>query len=237
VGPHALAAVEDAVSLREAGLPLAYALGRAEFGGLSFDVSPDVLIPRPETELLVERAERWLERQHGHGYRALDLGCGSGCIGLTLAWRHPAVQVLLTDIDRAALGVAEGNARRLGLIEQVELRQGDWFGALRRRDRFDIILCNPPYITRRDDPELQPEVYRHEPAGALFLDVDPEQFYAHLARQAANHLNPGGLLAVEVGYDTAWPARNAIEQVASLRRGHEVHDFSGIERVIWAIRK
>jgi release factor glutamine methyltransferase len=237
VGPHALAAVEDAVSLREAGLPLSYALGRAEFGGLSFDVTPDVLIPRPETELLVERAERWLERQHGRGFRALDLGCGSGCIGLTLAWRYPDIHVTLTDVSRAALGVTEGNARRLGLWDQVELRQGDWFNALRRRDRFDLILCNPPYITRRDDPGLDPDVHRHEPAGALYLETDPEEFYGHLARQAAAHLNSGGLFAVEVGYDTAWPARCAFERVPALRRGHEVHDFAGIERVIWAVRK
>ena len=237
VGPHAVAAVEDAVQLRERGLPLAYALGKADFAGLSFEVTPDVLIPRPETEFLVERVVQHFKLARYQRQSVLDLGCGSGCIGLTLAWRFPELHVVLTDISTAALDVAQENARRLGVQDQVELRHGDWFGALKRRERFDAILCNPPYITRRDDPQLGAGVAEHEPGLALFLESDPEEFYYRLGRKAVSHLFAGGLLAVEVGYDTAWPARCAFERINAIKPGHEVHDFSGIERVIWATRK
>jgi release factor glutamine methyltransferase len=133
--------------------------------------------------------------------------------------------------------VAEQNAARLGVLERCELRSGDWFSWARRRERFDIILCNPPYVTRRDDPELERSVREHEPSIALFLDGDPEEFFFRLARKAVSHLQGGGLFAVEVGYDTAWPARCAIEKVNALQRGREIHDFSGLERVIWGTRR
>jgi len=238
-----LQAVDEALSQRELGLPLAYCLGRAEFGGLSFEVTPDVLIPRPETEWLLQRAEDWLRDRRYSGKRGtervslLDLGCGSGCIGLTMAVRYPALRVTLADVSAAALDVAAENARRLGVIERCDFRSGDWFEWARRRDRFDIILCNPPYVTRTDDPRLDESVKAHEPSIALFLHEDPAEFFLRLLRRACGHLSSGGLIAVEVGYDTAWPARNAFEKLNQLNRGHEIHDFSGIERVVWGIRK
>jgi release factor glutamine methyltransferase len=238
VGPHALRAVEEAIAARESGLPLAYVVGRADFAGLTFVVSPEVLIPRWETEWLVHKAEDWLgEQPRGRQALLLDLGCGCGCVGLTLAARHPRVSVTLADVSASALDVARENAQRLGVLERCEFRGGDWLSWAKRRERFDAILCNPPYITRRDDPRLEAAVRQHEPSLALFLDEEPEQFYFRLARKAVSHLGGGGLLAVEVGYDTAWPARCAFEKVNALTRGREVHDFAGIERVIWGVRK
>jgi release factor glutamine methyltransferase len=237
IGPHASLVVEEAVQLRESGLPLAYATGRADFGGLEFIVTPDVLVPRPETEWLVQRAEDWLRDQHGRELTILDLGCGSGCIGLTLAKRHPNLTLILSDVSAPALTVAERNAQRLGVAERVSFKAGDWLSWAKRRERFDAILCNPPYITRHDDPQLQASVKLHEPSLALFLEDDPEEFFFRLARKSVSHLSTGGLLAVEVGYDTAWPARCAFEKVNALTRGHEIHDFAGIERIIWGIRK
>ena len=111
------------------------------------------------------------------------------------------------------------------------------FNALKRRERYNAILCNPPYITSRADPELAASVREHEPSLALFLNENPEEFYFRLARQAVSHLASGGLFAVEVGYDTAWPARSALGKVKQLSRGQGVHDFSGLERVIWGIRR
>lgn len=242
VGVLAAAAVEQAVALRESGQPLAYALGRADFAGHTFVVTPAVLIPRPETEFLVKRGDDWLrDRRYGkkrhEPAHVLDLGCGSGCIGISLALRHPEISVTLADVSEDALEVTRENARRHGVLERCEFRHGDWFSWAKRRERFDAIVCNPPYITRRDDPELEAQVRDHEPSIALFLDGEPEEFFFRLARKAVSHLNNGGLFAVEVGYDTAWPARNAVEKVNALTRGHEIHDFNGLERVIWGTRR
>lgn len=237
VGPQAVAAVEEVVSKRVAGLPLAYALGRSEFCGLSFVVTPDVLVPRLETEFLVRRGIEYLNDLRRKRPTLLDLGCGSGCVGLTLAMKFPQLQVTLTDVSEPALEVARDNARRLGVNDRCNFKAGDWFAAVKRRERFDAVLCNPPYITRHDDPQLAAEVKKHEPSLALFLDQDPTEFFFRLARKAVSHLVSGGLFAVEVGYDTAWPARCGFEKVNALTRGHEVHDFSGIERVIWGIRR
>jgi release factor glutamine methyltransferase len=237
VGPRAAAAVEEVVARRLSGQPLAYALGRWEFGGLVFVVTPDVLVPRPETEFLVARGDEYLREVRRKQPTLLDLGCGSGCVGLTLAVRYPRLHVTLTDVSEPALGVARENAQRLGIGDRASFKAGDWFAAVKRRERFDAVLCNPPYVTRRDDPRLSPEVSKHEPSLALFLDQDPTEFYFRLARKAVSHLVSGGLFAVEVGYDTAWPARCGFEKVNALTRGHEVHDFSGLERVIWGIRR
>jgi len=243
VGEAAADAVKDAVAQREDGRPLAYALGRADFAGHTFTVTPAVLIPRPETEWLVRRAEDYLlERRYGKRrgeteLTLLDLGCGSGIIGITLALRHPQLHVTLADVSPAALEVAEANAKKHGVHERCEFREGDWFAWAKRRERFDMILCNPPYVTRRDDPELEAAVREHEPAIALFLEGDPEEFFFRLGRKAVSHLGNGGLFAVEVGYDTAWPARNAFDRINAITRGKGINDFSGIERVIWGIRR
>ena len=237
VGPHALAQVEQALQLRETGTPLAYAIGRTEFAGLLFAVTPDVLIPRDDTEWLVRRGEEWLRERRQTRCSLLDLGCGSGCVGVTMAVKFPELQVTFADVSEAALVVARENARRHGIEHRALFRAGDWFAAVGRRERFDAILCNPPYVTRRDDPQLAAAVKVHEPSLALFLDGDPEEFFFRLARKAVSHMYSGGLFAVEVGYDTAWPARCAFEKVNALNRGKEVHDFHGLERVIWGLRK
>jgi release factor glutamine methyltransferase len=243
VGAAAADAVKSAVEMREEGRPLAYALGRADFGGHTFLVTPAVLIPRPETEWLVRRAEDYLlERRYGKRrgeteLTLLDLGCGSGCIGITLALKYPDLRVTLADVSPAALEVAEANAKKHGVLERCEFREGDWFAWAKRRERFDMILCNPPYVTRRDDPELEAAVREHEPAIALFLEGDPEEFFFRLGRKAVSHLSGGGLYAVEVGYDTAWPAKSALDRINAINRGKGLGDFSGIERVIWGIRR
>lgn len=242
IGPHALAAVEEVVGRREGGVPLAYCLGQADFCGLSFKVTPDVLIPRPETEWLVQCFEEWenerrfAKKRGSERVSLLDLGCGSGCIGLTLALRYPRLKVTLADVSPAALEVAQENARRLGVEERCSFKSGDWFDWARQRERFDAILCNPPYV-QRDDPRLEEAVRAHEPAIALFLDEDPEEFFFRLVRRSAAHLAAGGLLAIEVGYDTAWPCKCAYDKVNAIQRGKEMHDFHGLERIIWGVHK
>lgn len=237
VSERASAAVISVVERREQGLPLAYALGRADFCGLTFSVTPDVLIPRQDTEWLVRCAEDWLHEQRSQNQTVLDLGCGSGCIGITLAVRFPQVKVILADVSPPALTVARKNAVDHGVASRCQFQHGDWFSWTKRRERFDAIVCNPPYVTRHDDPQLEESVRTHEPSLALFLEDDPKEFYFRLGRKAVSHLRSGGLFAVEVGYDTAWPAKTAFNKVKALLPGRQIHDFSGIERVIWGTRK
>jgi release factor glutamine methyltransferase len=243
VGPAAFSAVDEAVARRETGVPLAYCLGCADFCGESFLVTPDVLIPRPDTEWLVQCFEEWMnerrytaKRRDNERVSLLDLGCGSGCIGLTLALRYPRLKVTLADVSPPALEVARENALRLGVAERCGFKSGDWFDWAQKRERFDAILINPPYV-RRDDPRLEEAVRAHEPAIALFLDEDPEEFFFRLVRRSAAHLAAGGLLAIEVGYDTAWPCKCAYDKVNAIQRGKEMHDFHGLARVIWGVHK
>ena len=174
--------------------PVAYLIGEREFFGLPFFVSPAVLIPRPETELLVETA---LARLPKTAARVLDVGTGSGCIAVTLAVHRPAWHVIAGDISVAALAVARKNIRRHGVSARVSPVQADLLSAF--SGRVDAIVSNPPYINPRQKTELPPAVRDFEPSGALF---SPESGLAHLRRLLAGAgrlLSGGGLLLVEIG--------------------------------------
>ena len=187
----------DALARRRAlGEPLAYLLGEREFYGRPFAVSPDVLVPRPETELLVDLAlerMRALERP-----RVLDLGTGSGCIAVTLALECPAAQVMATDASAAALAIARRNAERHGAA--VAFHGGDWYGALPVGATFDLIVSNPPYVAA-GDPHL--EDLRFEPIGALAAGPDGLACLEAIAAGAGGRLAPRGWLLVEHGYNQA----------------------------------
>jgi release factor glutamine methyltransferase len=181
----------DLLRRRAAGEPLAYLTGRREFWSLDLAVNAAVLVPRPETELLVERAlALWA---HPAGVNA-DLGTGSGAIGLALASERPQWRILATDVSAAALQTARQNATALG-IGTVEFRQGDWFAAL-QGECFDLLISNPPYVAAAD-PALT--ALRHEPQLALSPGADGFASLRLLARGAAEHLRPGGWLLLEHG--------------------------------------
>jgi len=181
---------------RALGEPLAYLLGEREFYGRAFTVSPDVLVPRPETELLVDLA---LERMRALGRpRVLDLGTGSGCIAVTLALECPAAHVTATDASAGALAVARRNAERLGAV--VAFFSGDWYDALPVDATFDLIVANPPYVAA-GDPHL--EELRFEPAQALTDGGDGLACLRAIATGARGRLAPRGWLLVEHGYDQA----------------------------------
>ena len=183
------------VARREAGEPVAYLCGRRGFWSLDLAVTRDTLIPRPETELLVELA---LERlPPGREVRVADLGTGSGAIALALACERPRARVLATDASAAALAVARDNAQRLGL-GNVELRQGDWFEPLQGL-RLDLVASNPPYIAS-DDPHLARGDLRHEPASALAAGPDGLDDLRRIVADAPAHLLPGGWLLLEHGW-------------------------------------
>jgi release factor glutamine methyltransferase len=215
----------ELVNRRLAEEPVAYIIGRREFWSLELVVTPATLIPRPETELLVELA---LERIPPDGImRIADLGTGSGAIALALAWERPRVQVIATDNSTAALTVACLNARRLG-IGNVTFRQGDWCAAL-QGESFAVMVCNPPYVALTD-PHLHQGELCFEPRSALVAGPDGLDAIRSITAQAMRHLQPGGWLLLEHGYDQG-------EQLVALLRARgfmEVMDYrdaAGIDRV------
>lgn len=189
---------QQLLARRQNGEPIAYLVGTREFWSLSFKVTPAVLIPRPETELLVESALAHIPR-HGT-YAIADLGTGSGAVGLAIAHERPRCRISLTDISSDAIGVARDNAYRLG-IRNVEFLLGSWLTPLADKP-FDVIVSNPPYV-RADDPHLQLGDVRFEPRTALVSGADGLDAIRHIAVESRSRLRAGGRLLLEHGYDQA----------------------------------
>jgi release factor glutamine methyltransferase len=183
---------------RAAGEPLAYLVGQAGFHGLVLQVTPDVLVPRPDTETLVDWALALLPTLGTPQPQVIDLGTGSGAIALAVAHRHASAQLTATDLSPAALAVAQANARALGL--SLQWAQGPWWQALPAGARFDLVLSNPPYIAG-DDPHL--DALRHEPQLALTPGGDGLDALRQIVAGAPAHLQPGGWLLLEHGWDQA----------------------------------
>ena len=211
--------IENMLAQYGRGVPVAYVTGQREFWSLPLEVSPDVLIPRPETELLVELA---LERLQTNA-RLLDLGTGTGAIALAIARQRRDVSVIATDISTAALTVAQRNAAKLAIA--VELVAGNWYEPI--MGRFDIIVSNPPYV-RDDDPHLN--VLVCEPRIALAAGPDGLDALRDVVAGAPQHLSPSGWLLVEHGYDQADAVR-ALFEAAQLQSVTTVRDLAGHERV------
>ena len=210
---------------RARGEPIAYLTGRREFWSLDLCVTPDVLIPRPETELLVEQALAHIPEDAE--WTVADLGTGSGAIALAIATERPHCRLIATDSSAAALAVARANATRLG-IAKVEFRHGEWLKPLAGM-RFDVIVSNPPYV-RANDPHLTQGDVRFEPESALVAGTDGLDAIRRIAVDALSCLHPGGWLLLEHGYDQAKAVRALLEihgydAVASCR------DTAGHERV------
>lgn len=196
---NALAAFDALLQRRVSGEPIAYLLGRREFYGLEFEVNPAVLIPRPETELLVELAlqDMPLDRP----LQILDLGTGSGALAVTLAKLRPQAWVTALDVAPAALALARHNAARLD-VRNIRFIESDWFQALEPGGQFQLIVANPPYIAE-NDPHLQQGDVRFEPRQALQSGVDGLQAIRHIVQDARRYLSPNGLILFEHGYNQA----------------------------------
>jgi release factor glutamine methyltransferase len=207
--------------------PLAYIVGQQEFWGLSFEVSPAVLIPRHETELIVEVALE-LFPNRDRGMRAADLGTGSGCVAVALAIERPEAQITATDISSVALEVARHNAARHGVAARIQFRRADLLDGL--EGPFDMIACNPPYVAERDRRGLQPEVRDHEPAVALYGGTDGFYLVERLVHGAAIHLRPGGYLLFEFGLGQDERIESLIEGTDNLRLRELRRDLQGIAR-------
>lgn len=201
------------VAQRENGVPIAYLIGQREFYGLLFQVNASVLIPRPETELLVDQVLARISP--GKSYEILDLGTGSGAIAITLAKQCPGAHVTAVDVSADACAVAEKNARNLG-VDNIAFAQGGWFEPLTDR-LFDFIVSNPPYVAA-NDPHLEQGDLRFEPSMALIAGEEGLACLRTIVSDSVSHLKAGGWLLVEHGYDQAEACRKLLEQ----------HGFSSI---------
>ncbi len=217
---------EDRLKLRCERVPLAYVLGYTEFMGLRFHVEPGVLVPRQDTETLVE----WVLKAEEGPMTLLDMCTGSGCIGLSLA-KLGGFQVTLSDLSPRAIHVSRINRGGLDLEEQVEIYHGDLFEALPEGKQFDVIVSNPPYIETAVIEDLQEEVRDHEPRMALDGMEDGLFFYRKLAKEAPHWLTPGGRIYLEIGYDQGVSVP-ALLQVAGFVDVTVKKDLAGNDRVV-----
>ena len=190
---------ERLVSRRVLGEPIAYILGKKGFHNIELEVGPGVLIPRPETELLVEIALTEITKLNKH-VRVLDLGTGSGAIALSIASAMPLASLIATDQSTEALAIAKQNAQSLKLLDQVQFLQGSWYAALTQVSQFDVIVSNPPYIAHQD-PHLTQGDLRFEPASALTDYAGGLSCLEIIIAGADQYLKPGGLIALEHGFD------------------------------------
>lgn len=226
-----LAAYRELIKQRVSRVPVAYLLGQKEFMGLSFKVTPATLIPRPDTEILVQAA---VERLRGRAHCSFaDMGTGSGAICLSVLSFVPGSRAATVDISPEARAVAEENAKSLGLSERIEFFTGDLLEPVKDR-MFTAILSNPPYIPEKDIEGLQEEVRCQEPYGALSGGKDGLDFYRRLCSEAPALLEKGGFMAFEVGIGQAKTVAELAMENPLVKRTEILKDLGGIERVVIA---
>lgn len=234
LGASELGRFRELILRRRALEPVAYLLGKREFYGRPFLVNADVLIPRPDTEILLEVALRRSQPRSLFG-RALDLCTGSGCVAISFAKERPTWHVCGSDLSAAAVAVARQNALRLGAVWNVCWREGDLFSALPSGSRFEVITANPPYIPEEEVAQLDPTIKDFEPHLALSGGDDGFVVTRRIAAEAPSYLVPGGLLAMEIMSGTG-------DAVASLLTEHGfqqveiTRDYGGLERVVSGLR-
>lgn len=218
--------------------PVQYIIGRAAFRQLDLKVDDRVLVPRPETELLVDAALEFARPD----MRALDIGTGSGCIALSLALEGSFAQVVASDVSPEALELARGNATTLAetapeIVGCLEFREGSLFSPLQDGEEFDLIVSNPPYIGTTEADALAPEVRECEPALALFAGADGLSVLEPLIAGVAPWLRPGGLLLLEIGQAQSDAVLNLIRQNAQLDNASVIRDLAGRPRIVRACRR
>lgn len=226
-----LAKCRDLVRRRVQGEPVAYITGQKEFFGISFIVNPSVLIPRPETEHLVEAALEWIKKNNIENPRVLDLGCGSGCIGQTIAKKIPTAKIAQVDISAEALEVAKQNAEKNSVIEQIEFVLSDAMTLNLSEQKFDLVLANPPYIAETDE-DIQPEVKKFEPAQALFANDNGEYALKEWSKKFASNLSNKGIMIFELGSKQGQNMKSHFESLSAFGAVYLIKDLSGLDRHI-----
>jgi release factor glutamine methyltransferase len=222
----------ELIQKRVAGCPVAYLVSRKEFFSLQFEVNPDVLIPRPDTETVVDTCLRLAKEMPAPAI--LDVGTGSGAIPVALATQHTGAVLTATDISTKALDVAKRNAEKHGVAGRIRFFAGDLFEPVPEAGRFDFILCNPPYIPTADIAKLAPGVRDYEPRQAIDGGPDGFAVFDRLIAEAPRYLRPGGYLIVEIGAPQEGPARAKIEAHGGYELEKTVFDSAGHPRVLKA---
>lgn len=220
---------DEAVAKRASGYPSQYITGHQEFWGLDLIVNPSVLIPRPETEHIVEVVTEIARKERITGPKLVDVGTGSGAIALALAKELPQAEVLATDVSKEALEVAKLNAARLELDKRVEFRESNVLDGVVRDGTYDFVVSNPPYVALSEADKVQDVVKKYEPKVAVFAGEHGLDMIRKLIPQAHEALRDGGYLVMEIGYSMS-------EQVMAIMQGfedvHAVPDLAGIPRVV-----
>jgi release factor glutamine methyltransferase len=230
-----LAEYESRLARRAAGEPLQYIEGRAAFRDLWLRVDRSVLIPRPETEQLVQCVLDWCRGRDE--LKAIDLGTGSGAISISLAVEGPFTDVVGVDISPEALKVARVNAGEAAVEDKLDLRLGSLFGAVRAGERFDVIVSNPPYVAERETDTLPEEVREWEPAVALYAGPTGFEVIEQIVNAAPRHLDAGGLLALEVAPSVADAALDLVRSTRGYGQERIVKDLAGQWRILLAERR
>ncbi|MCX5918979.1 MAG: peptide chain release factor N(5)-glutamine methyltransferase [Deltaproteobacteria bacterium] len=235
--PDELARFKELIRRRLRREPVAYILGKREFWSLPLRVTPDVLIPRPETETLVAEALKILTPAEGKDFHILEIGTGSGAISIALARELPATKVVATDLSPKALAVAEENALRSGVRERIRFLQGDLFHPLEKGETFNLIVTNPPYIPRGQFPSLLPEVRDYEPKVALDGGKDGLDFFRRVLPAVDEYLLPGGWFLAEMGAGQDPQILKIAEKNPDLDSFTFAKDLGGINRVFKARKR
>lgn len=233
LSPLELEEFEALVVRRLAREPLAYIIGEQEFWSLPFEVTPSVLIPRPETELLIEQVIKLVEEPAGFSGNILELGVGSGIISTVLALEFPKVDVVAIDLSVEALAVAARNIKRHGVAGRVSLVNGDWLEPLCQEDNFDFIVSNPPYVAGQVRGDLQPEL-GFEPDLALYAGDDGADAYQLIIPSCGDYLNSGGYVLFEIGADQEQMICDLFMATPSLDLVEIVKDYAGLPRIALA---
>lgn len=231
------AAFRELVRRRSEGTPVAYLVGRREFYSLTFRVTPDVLIPRPETEFLVIALLDVARQRQADQVTVCDVGTGSGIVAVTAAKHLPNARITAVDISPAALEVARGNAETHGVLDRIEFLQSDLFAAISPERRFDFVVSNPPYVSEAEMEALAPDVRDHEPRLALLAGPIGTEVIQTLVSQAAERLNPGGYLLMEISPMIHDAVQSLLAADARFEPGPTIKDLARLPRVVQARRR
>jgi release factor glutamine methyltransferase len=236
VDDERMKAFHEALDSYARGVPVQYITGGTEFMGLEFQVNPSVLIPRPETEVLVERVLQLMSKEGFSSPYILDLGTGSGAIAVSLTKHNPLCKIVASDISEEVLEVAKANAALNGVTDRIRFILSDLFSGIDGKERFDLIISNPPYIPA-DHYEVLPLEVKNEPRIALDGGDKGLEFYKKIIPESVMRLKESGYLVMEMGFGQSGAVKKLADDTGSFTETETVKDYNGINRVLFARKR